>query len=77
MKHLTAAALTAALLIAPSAAAATDRTPPCRSEDSPGRCVWDAQHRGNGQGRSFIAHRDGSLTFVGHKRAHRLAVTSA
>ena len=32
--------------------------PPCESEDSAGPCYWDAAHRGNGVGRSFVAIPD-------------------
>ena len=35
------------------------------------RCVWDARHRGNGIGRSFILVR-GDVRYVTHQRAHRL-----
>lgn len=37
-------------------------------------CVWDAKHRGNGIGRSFIIRRDGVVFHVTHQRAHRLMV---
>lgn len=43
---------------------------PCKFEDSR-NCVWDAKHMGNQHGRSFI-DRNGKITFVSHKRAHRL-----
>jgi hypothetical protein len=31
---------------------------PCPVEDDPGPCFWDAKHRGNGHGRSFIVIND-------------------
>ena len=40
------------------------------------RCVWDAKHRGNGQGKSYILTRyrgDFLVKYVTHRRAHRLA----
>lgn len=37
--------------------------PPCPTEDSVS-CYWDASTRGNGEGRSFIAHADGSVTYT-------------
>jgi hypothetical protein len=33
------------------------------------KCVWDALHQGNGEGRSFFVNADG-LHFVSHARAH-------
>lgn len=44
---------------------------PCAAEDSV-RCTWDAQHRGNGEGRSFVVRRAGKVVYVSHKRAHEL-----
>lgn len=37
--------------------------PPCATEDSPGPCYWDAQKQGNGQGRSFLVHANGTVTY--------------
>lgn len=37
--------------------------PECVTEDST-RCVWDADERGNGEGRSFVAHADGTVTYI-------------
>jgi hypothetical protein len=37
---------------------------PCASDDGPGPCVWDASSRGNGQGRSFVMYRDGSVMYL-------------
>lgn len=40
------------------------------------RCVWDARHRGNGRGKSYILTRyrgDFLVKYVKHKRAHRIA----
>lgn len=45
----------------------------CQYEDSPGPCVWDARHMGNGSGKSFIRKASGRVEYVGHRRAHRLA----
>lgn len=45
---------------------------PCASEDAPGPCVWDARHRGNGVGQSFLVTRTGEVRYVSHTRAHRL-----
>lgn len=42
----------------------------CKYEDSR-NCVWDAKHRGNGKGRSFI-NRNGKVTFISHRAAHAL-----
>lgn len=47
---------------------------PCTSEDGPGeikgvRCVWDAEHMGNGEGASFIRRHNGAIRYVSHKRA--------
>ena len=44
--------LLAALLLAAAVTAAPAATP-CATEDST-NCFWDAQHRGNGEGRSFL-----------------------
>lgn len=44
---------------------------PCPAEDSVS-CIWDARHRGNGEGRSFIADRDGDVRFLPHRVAHHL-----
>jgi uncharacterized membrane-anchored protein len=56
-----------------------DRMPRCVAEDGSGqaRCVWDARHMGNGEGRSVVIRKGGTdamtVTVVTHKRAHRLA----
>lgn len=49
---------------------AFDATRPCKFEDSHS-CVWDAKHRGNGKGRSFIANGEGDIKYVSHRIAHR------
>jgi hypothetical protein len=39
------------------------------------RCVWDARHQGNGEGRSYILTRfkgDYLVAYITHRRAHRL-----
>lgn len=81
--RITAALATAALLATPAAAdAAKDRTPPCRYEDGSGqaRCVWDARHMGNGEGRSLLIRRGGTdraeYIRITHRRAHRLMTTA-
>lgn len=64
--------------------AATVQLKPCPTEDTGlahTRCVWDARHRTNGQGRSFIRRSDlwvakhgeaGSIRYVSHTKAHAL-----
>lgn len=43
------------------------------------RCVWDGEHRGNGDGASYIliATPEGGFTpqYVSHQYAHRLAMS--
>lgn len=88
MRHLAlvaATAVTIALLSvllpqAPASAAPFPRgLPAAVHEDScaPGvkRCVWDARHRGNRTGRSYMlvrAHGDFRVKRLTHRRAHRL-----
>ena len=39
----------------------------CISEDEvpeSGDCIWRADTMGNGEGRSFVAHEDGSVTYI-------------
>lgn len=36
------------------------------------RCVWDAVHLGNGEGRSFRLNRHGEKKYISHQRAHEL-----
>ena len=39
----------------------------CVSEDevpASGDCIWWADTMGNGEGRSFVAHDDGSVTYI-------------
>ena len=74
-RALVAAAIMAAALTAP-AHANPDHTPACANEDSPGRCVWDARHMGDGNGHSFIRRASGELVYVTHARAHRLKGTA-
>lgn len=38
--------------------------PPCPTEDSPGLCVWDAEHQGNGKGRSFLVTEDDRVIYL-------------
>lgn len=46
------------------------RYAPCAYEDGPGPCVWDARHRGNGEGHSFYINRRGTLFLLPHHLAH-------
>ena len=78
MKHLIAGIMASSALIIslPSSASAADAAlasqRPCKQEDSTS-CVWDARHRGNGEGRSFWADDTyGKRAFYSHKIAHRL-----
>ena len=64
---LAATAVTAPLVAAPAEAARSFK--PCAREDGPGPCVWDAKHRGNGIGHSFILRRDGRVVYISHGRA--------
>jgi hypothetical protein len=67
----------AAVLMAAPALSSTSEAPgngrlaPCQHEDSNG-CVWDAQHSGNGDGRSFVVTPAGKLIPVPHYVAHAL-----
>lgn len=48
--------------------------PPCPSEDRKDvmqKCVWDAVHQGDGEGRSFFVNLHG-VHYVSHARAHRM-----
>lgn len=51
---------------------------PCATEGSPGPCVWDATHMGNGTGQSFIVlpptanYPDGRVVYLSHREAHDL-----
>lgn len=51
-----------ALLLVLSSASA--EIPPCATEDSPGPCVWDAEHQGNGRGRSFLVTEDNRVIYL-------------
>ena len=61
------------LTAAPADAGGGRSLKPCAYEDGPGPCVWDARHRGNGVGKSFVVRRDGRVVYVTHRRAHRLS----
>ena len=37
--------------------------PACVGEDTPGPCFWDATHRGNGLGRSFVRDAEGNVSY--------------
>lgn len=83
---ITIVSILAAALIASPAGAAPSKTdsvfprglPHAISEDGCAgakRCVWDARHQGNGEGRSYILTRfkgDYLVAYVTHRRAHRL-----
>lgn len=54
---------------APAPAASVSDAPveslrPCEAEDSAGPCFWDADTRGNGEGRSFIVSAGGLVTYL-------------
>jgi hypothetical protein len=75
---ITAAGLAcaAALMASPalsstSEAPGTGRLAACQYEDSTG-CVWDAQHTGNGDGRSFVVTPAGRVIYLPHYAAHAL-----
>lgn len=55
-----------------SADAAPRQWSPCKYEDQATRCVWDAKHMGNGEGRSFVVRKGGKVQYVSHARAHRM-----
>lgn len=38
--------------------------PPCKMEDSAGPCYWDAERRGNGEGRSFVVNEDNTVYYL-------------
>lgn len=42
----------------------TIKSTPCATEDSPGPCYWDAQHRGNGKGKSFRVLKNGKVEYL-------------
>jgi hypothetical protein len=65
----TVSALVAALGVAGVGQLPVDR--PCKFEDSK-NCVWDARHRGNGEGSSFVVSKRGKVVRVTHKLAHGL-----
>jgi hypothetical protein len=79
---LAALSLTTVSLVIPApeahAASAVARSaitlPPCAQEDSTGPCVWDARHRGNGRGHSFVAYpvpgAGRTVSYVSHRAAH-------
>lgn len=75
MKHAIAAVLICAALpfVVQAKADANEAIPrvACPTEDST-NCVWDAKHRGNGKGRSYIAFADGTILPIRHHWAHKL-----
>lgn len=48
----------------PAQAPQETRYLPCATEDAPGPCYWDAQIMGNGEGRSFLVHEDGTVQYL-------------
>jgi hypothetical protein len=70
MRTLVAALVMASTLLATPASARDWK--PCANEDTPGPCVWDARHMGNGSGKSFIRRKSGKVVYVTHRRAHRM-----
>lgn len=54
--------LVTALLTAPTHHTTTLK--PCKYEDSPGPCYWNARKRGNHKGRSFIVTKSGKVYYV-------------
>lgn len=46
----------------PTTTVTVDRA--CTTEDDPGPCFWDAEHQGNGKGRSFWVLADGTVAHV-------------
>lgn len=50
--------IAAVIVLVPSQ---TVHYPACPFEDSPGPCVWDAQHQGNGRGTSFFRDSQGGI----------------
>jgi hypothetical protein len=62
----------------PARSADLVQLPACVTDEAPGttgaRCVWDARHMGNGQGRSFRINRAGELKRLSHARAHALTL---
>lgn len=58
----------------PAAAGHDWQLPHCSGGEAAGtRCVWDATHMGNGEGRSFRVNRAGEVKRISHARAHALA----
>lgn len=72
MKTIFPATAVAALIITTGAAPAqAANRQGCEYEDS-NSCVWDARHMGNGSGESFKVNEWGKVTYISHRRAHRL-----
>lgn len=77
---LAVATLTVGAVQGRADAAPHTQLPACKFEDGSGQratCVWDARHRGNGEGRSYIAITprtggDDIFIRISHRRAHRL-----
>jgi hypothetical protein len=62
----------------PARVADLTQLPACANGEAPdtigARCVWDASHMGNGQGRSFRINRAGVVKYLSHDRAHDLTL---
>ena len=56
--HVVAATPTPAAPVEPRACISEDEVP------ASGDCIWWADTMGNGEGRSFVAHDDGSVTYI-------------
>lgn len=65
----------AALAAAPATGATIPAQRHCPTDETVIRCVWDARHMGDGNGRSYWSDGDdnGGAHFYSHKVAHRLA----
>lgn len=64
-------ALIASAIIAGLGVAVHPMVTPCAQEDST-YCVWDAKHRGNGQGHSLLNLDEGVHLRIPHRIAHAL-----
>lgn len=63
MRATLCALMVGASIIVPTGTGLT----PCANEDTiptSGDCVWFANDRGNGEGLSFIAHDNGTVTYL-------------
>lgn len=83
MKTALATIVAVVLSMFAAPASATEARPepgdwrPCATEDSPGPCVWDAWHRPDYHGHSFVRRVGGRVDLRSHQRAHRMLTGSA